>query len=378
MSPRPGEVLDGLVASGQEPGAAVAVVRDGLVEVDHAGGTRDDTAPWTPDTLVMTFSVAKPFAALTLLSAVGEGTLDLDQPVASAWPEYGCRGKQATTLLQLLSHQAGLPAFPEEAARLEYDDRDALVELLAGAAPVHAPGAGVAEHALTYGHLLDEVLRRATGVPLAERFAGIARAAGWDLHLRLEEPDLARVARLVEPTDDWAAAYLADPRWGPALGRPAGLLDPEVLNSDHFRRTAFPAVSLHANALSLARFYDDVLRPDGYVAGLLGRDLWRAYTSPAASGYDGVIGRDVTWTLGFQLDDEDGRVDLGMGGAGGCAAWAEPAAGYGAAYLTRGLGGHARADQVWEAVHAEYTPGSTGNAEGPGLPKQTGPSRTSG
>jgi CubicO group peptidase (beta-lactamase class C family) len=41
-----------------------------------------------------------------------------------------------------------------------------------------------------------------------------------------------------------------------------------------------------------------------------------------------------------------------MGGAGGCFAWAEPAARYGAAYLTRGLGGHNRGEAVWEAITA--------------------------
>ena len=122
----------------------------------------------------------------------------------------------------LLSHQAGLPVFPEEASQVEYDDRETLVDLLAEAAPIHPPGAGVAEHALTYGHLLDEVLRRATGEPLAERFARVARAAGWDLHLRVEDHDLPRVATLVEPTERWRSGYLADPRWGPALGRPPG------------------------------------------------------------------------------------------------------------------------------------------------------------
>jgi CubicO group peptidase (beta-lactamase class C family) len=355
----PAVVLDRLAASGAEPGGAVAVVRDGLVEVDHTVGTRDGAVPWTSDTLVMTFSVAKPFAALALLDAVAAGQIGLDQQVASVWPAYGQAGKDATTIRHLLAHQAGLPAFPEPAAEVEFDDRDRLVALLAEATPVHVPGAGVAEHALTYGHLLDEVLRRATGEPLAERFARIASASGWDLHLRVADHDLARTATLVDPTGSWASGYLADPRWGPALGRPPGLLDPEVLSSGRFRRTAFPAVALHASALALARFYDDLTRPDGGVASRLGHDLWRAYLSPAATGHDLVLDRQVTWTLGFQVDDEDGRAALGMGGAGGCAAWADPAAGYGAAYVTRGLGGHDRGDAVWDAVVSGYG-GSTG------------------
>jgi CubicO group peptidase (beta-lactamase class C family) len=334
----------------------VAVVRAGAVEIDHSVGTRDGASPWTSDTLVMTFSVAKPFAALAFLDAVAEGQLGLDQAVTSLWPAFGQSGKESTTMRHLLSHQAGLPVFPEKALQVEYDDRQELVDLLAEADPVHPPGAGVAEHALTYGYLLDEVLRRATGEPLVERFARFAGAAGWDLHLRVEDHDLGRVATLVEPTEGWQSGYLDDPRWGPALGRPPGLLEPEVLNSDRFRGTAFPAVALHATALSLAFFYDDVIRPEGFVAGRLGHDLWRAYVEPAATGHDLVLNRPVTWTLGFQVSEENGRVELGMGGAGGCSAWAEPAARYGAAYLTRGLDGHERGEVVWEAITSSLQP----------------------
>ena len=178
MTSLPSDVLDELVASGRESGGAVAVVRDGVLQVEHAAGTRDGTEAWALDTLVMTFSVAKPLAAWAFLDAVAEGYLDLDQTVASVWPAFGQAGKEGTTLRHLLAHQAGLPVFPEEALEVEYDDREALVDLLARQAPIHRPGTGVAEHALTYGHLLDEVLRRATGEQLADRFARIAGEAG--------------------------------------------------------------------------------------------------------------------------------------------------------------------------------------------------------
>jgi hypothetical protein len=115
-------------------------------------------------------------------------------------------------------------------------------------------------------------------------------------------------------------------------------------------------VSLHATARSLATFYDDVIRPEGMVATRLGHDLWRAYVEPAATGPDLVLGRSVTWTLGFQVGEDEGRVELGMGGSGGCSAWAEPAAGYGAAFVTRGLGGHDRGDAVWLAVPSALGP----------------------
>ncbi len=88
----------------------MAVVRDGVVEVDDAGGTRDGSVPWTSDTLVMSFSVAKPFAALACLDVVAQGAFGLDTTVASVWPAYGGHGKQDTTVRHLLAHQAGLPA----------------------------------------------------------------------------------------------------------------------------------------------------------------------------------------------------------------------------------------------------------------------------
>jgi CubicO group peptidase (beta-lactamase class C family) len=336
-------LLDRLHAEGREPGAAVCVVRDGQVEVEHHVGTRDGAVPWTPDTLVMTYSVAKPFAALTLLTAVADGQLGLDQKVTDLWPAYAVHGKEPTTVRQVLAHQAALPGFPPEAAHLDFDDTDGLTRLLAEARPEHAPGAAVAEHALTYGHLCERLLRAATGEDLPTRFARIAAEHGWDLHLRVPEGDLGRVADVVPAAPDWPAGYLDDPRWGPALSRPPGLLDPAVLNSARWRRTSFGAIGLHASARGLATFYDDLLRPDGAVAGLLGPALHQEYVGAQATGVDLVLGREVTWTLGFQVDPDE----IGMGGAGGCSAWWSFGGGYGAAYVTRGLGGHDRGEEVW-------------------------------
>jgi len=339
-------ILDSFATDGSEPGAAVCVIRHGEVEVEHQVGTRDGAVPWDPTTLVMTYSVAKPFAALTLLSAVADGAVGLDQLVAEVWPEYAAAGKAATTVRQVLSHSAGLACFPEAAADVLYDDRAALVAMLAAAPPEHEPGAAVAEHALTYGHLCDEIVRRATGDDLADRFAAIAAAHGWDLHLRVSPADLGRVADVVAVDAGWPASYLDDPRWGPALGRPPGLLDVTVLNSERFRRTSFPAIALHASARGLAAFYAGLLDPDGAVATLLGPNLHAAYVGPAATGHDRILDRKVTWTLGFQVDAEE----IGMGGAGGSNAWWSFGGSYAAAYVTRGLGTHDRNGAVWEAL----------------------------
>jgi hypothetical protein len=151
--------------------------------------------------------------------------------------------------------------------------------------------------------------------------------------------------------EGWPQVYTEDPRWGPALSRPPGLLDPEVLNSERFRRCTFPAVALHASARGLAHFYDDLMAPDGPVEQRLGTDLHAAYTRAAARGHDRLLDRDVTWTLGFQVDEDD----LGMGGAGGCSAWWSFRGSYAAAYVTRGLGDHERGDEIWRLLETDAT-----------------------
>lgn len=348
------------VAADASYGGAACVLRPdttersggGPTELDLVAGTRDGVRPWEPDTLVLCYSVAKPFAALTVLDAVADGALTLDQPVAALWPAYAAHGKGGTTVRHVLSHAAGLPRFPAAAAGLDLADHDGLVALLADAEPEHEPGSGVAEHALTYGHLCDELVRRATGATLVDRFRAIAADLGWDVHLALTGADLDRCADVVEPpTEPWRQTLLHDPRWGPALGSPPGLLDADVVNGEAFRRTTFAAVSAYASARGLAGAYADLAPGDGPVAARLGPDLHTAYLAPAASGHDRVLDREVTWTLGFQRDEED----LGMGGVGGCSAWWSLRRGYAAAYVTRSLGVGSPADVLWEALEPAAT-----------------------
>ena len=344
-----GDLVQRSVDAGDEIGAGVSVWHRGQKVLDLAVGTRNDAGdPWQLDTLVHTYSVAKPFAALAALSAVADGSIGLDQPISDVWPEFGANGKAAITLRQVLSHQSGVFAFPESASAIDPLDGEALVDLLADAAPLHPPGEGVAEHALTYGHLLHGAVQRATGQGLAERFSTLARTYGWDLHLSVPEADLPRVADLAYAQPGWADRYRTDPN--PALAdslvRLPGPLDVDLVNSDRWRTGWFPAIGLHATASALAGFYAELLDPEGPVARLLGPELLREYTSVQATGHDLVLDREVSWTLGFQRDD----VEIGMGGIGGSSAWVSTAKDYSCAYVTRGLATHDRVDAVWEEI----------------------------
>ena len=131
MSTDPAGALDGLVEAGLELGAAVAVVRDGVVEIDHSVGTTNGSDAWRSDTLVMTFSVAKPFAALAFLDAVAEGLVSLDQPVATAWPEFARHGKTRPRCVTCCRTRRDSRCSHPRLRHVGYDDREALVALLA-------------------------------------------------------------------------------------------------------------------------------------------------------------------------------------------------------------------------------------------------------
>ena len=166
-------VFEELFKSEAETGAALSIWKSGEEVVCLAGGAADTgmTRAWTADTLVHAYSTSKPFASLTALTAVAGGAIGLDEPVARYWKEYAAKGKQDTTLRHVLTHRAGLPAFPPEAAGLDLLDDDGLRRSLAEATPLYEPGAVTAEHAATYGHLIDGVLRAATGRSRGEIYA---------------------------------------------------------------------------------------------------------------------------------------------------------------------------------------------------------------
>jgi CubicO group peptidase (beta-lactamase class C family) len=98
------------------------------------------------------------------------GKLDIDSPVATYWPEFAQGGKGEIPVRYLLSHQAGLPAprnfLPPGMGYVWEPLRDALAE----AEPWWEPGTRHGYHAVTFGHLVGEVIRRISGMTVGEYF----------------------------------------------------------------------------------------------------------------------------------------------------------------------------------------------------------------
>jgi CubicO group peptidase (beta-lactamase class C family) len=340
---------------GAETGAALAVIHDGEVVADLYGGWRDAarTRPWTPDTLVHVFSAGKAVIAAGLVRLADAGRLDLDDPVARHWPQFAANGKAGVTVRHVLSHAAGLPAFPAPLPVRAAGDWDRLVAELAAAPPEFEPGTAVAEHAMTYGHLVGELIRRIDG-RMPGDYLRAELGAPWclDLALGATPAEQARIAELEYATPAWpeqTAGAVGSYRRR-ALDNPHGWLALGVLNSGAWRGAQVPAVNLHTTALSLARFYAGLLA-GGEQAGarLFSTAAAGEIARPHAEGIDLLLDRPVAWGLGVQVEETG---EWGMGGIGGCDAFANGARGYAYAYVTRRLGGFEPSERLIEALEA--------------------------
>lgn len=328
------------------PGAGLAAWSDGVWVVDLWGDTWDEahaaSSPpaFGPDTLVMPYSVTKPFAAVSLLVLVDRGLVDLDAPVQRYWPQL----RAAATVREVLSHQAGLVALDQPAPTEVFYDWDRLCALLAEQEPSWPPGTRHGESALFYGHLLGEVVRRVDGRrPGAFLREEVCGPHGLDFHVGLGPAEQARAVDLVGLDDRFRAATRAGRAalYARAIGNPSGAQDPAVVNGRAWRAAEVPAVNGHGTARAVAGLYVALL-----AGGLLSGELLREATTAQCAGVDAVFGMPNAWGLGFGVDD----TGFGMGGLGGSFGGASADGSYAFGFVTALMGDHARCELLENAV----------------------------
>lgn len=358
-------------AAGTEVGAAFAVYHRGRPVVDLWGGVADVATgrPWQEDTVVLVFSTTKGATAACAHLLAARGQLDVEAPVARWWPEFAAAGKERVTVAHLLAHQAGL-AWVDEPMTLE----DALawepvVAALARQAPHWEPGTQHGYHALTFGWLVGEVVRRASGRSVGAFFAEeIAGPLGLDFWVGLPESVEPRVAPLITPAASGdeevraAMAALAGPgsELGRALSAPGGAFaDVEVFNTRAVRAAEVPAANGVADARSVARMYAAMI---GEVDGvrLLPVDHLERATRRRTSGPNRILlGLDIQFGLGFMVPSSvtavGGPRSFGHFGAGGSLGWADPDAGLAFGYVMNrmemGLAGDTRSARLIAATY---------------------------
>jgi CubicO group peptidase (beta-lactamase class C family) len=333
-------------------GAAFALFVGGTKMVDIWGGVADvkEDREWGSETLTLVYSASKGVTAIVAHLLAQRGELDLDAPVMSYWPEFGSEGKQNVPVRWLLSHRAGLPTFERRITLEEALAWEPAIAALATQRPLWEPGTTHGYHALTYGWLVGEVIRRATGRSLSQILAeDISGPLGLDLWIGLPASEESRVSRLIAATppvlDEAALAVIPSDE----LRRMREAADPgslafRTLNPTHppfnFNRAALHAAELGAaNAIAtapaLAKLYASTM---GEVDGmrLLEPATVAAATKEQSSGIDFVMAGSSRFGTGFQLPCDGslmGPTSYGHAGAGGSLAFADPETGVAFAYV---------------------------------------------
>lgn len=167
------DVLERQLDSGYDLGSSLAVAVDGELVTDCWGGWADEakTQPWERDTITNVWSTTKTMTALSALLLVDRGTLDPHEKVATYWPEFGANGKDGIEVRHLMSHTSGVSSWAAPFALEDLFDDERATAHLAAQEPWWEPGTASGYHALNYGHLIGEVIRRIDGRGLKQFFA---------------------------------------------------------------------------------------------------------------------------------------------------------------------------------------------------------------
>lgn len=331
-------LLASQIESGEHHGLSFAAYFQGELVVDVWGGMRkspEGRAPWQQDTMAICWSTTKGVAATALHMALERNNIDPEAPVASVWPEFGANGKDVIKIKHLLSHEAGVPQIRDQIddAR-ELGDWEHIVSKMEGLTPLWEPGTNHGYHAINFGFLVGETLRRIDGrdLPtfLAEELAGPLGLDG--LYISTPESEHHRIAPLLRPVSDTLAGG-EDPEktyetmipkdtipWK-ALGPKGNLF--EFLDSPEGWTSCIPAISGVFTARSLAKMYAAWER-GGEVDGvrIMKPETITRATEVQNTGPDLVIAVAPHWRLGFMSagaipvlgPNHEGYGHVGLGG----------------------------------------------------------------
>jgi CubicO group peptidase (beta-lactamase class C family) len=343
-------------------GSACTAYVGGRRVVELWGGIADRRTgrAWNRETAAVMFSCSKGVLAICIYRLVEEGRVDLDAPIAHYWPAFGDHGKAEITLRDAMSHRAGLPALDVDLSRDDVLAWHPVIRAIEAQRPLHGPRDGHIYHALTYGWIVGEVIRRITGLlpglffraaigdGLSLRtWIGIPRAArstvAWmEPPLPDEESDAAREAARLARDNVTVARSLS---MGQAFVFPAndGMV---TFNNPRIQAAEVPGANGISTAESLARMYAACVGPiDGtrLLSAASIEDALRVRSAgPQRSGMPDDGGR---WGTGFQLSSPPGQpmlgpASFGHAGAGGQLGFADASHQVGFAYISNQMGGY--------------------------------------
>lgn len=330
-----------------ELGASVSVWCDGQEVLSYSQGwcERQQKRAWTRETLVPVYSATKVPAATTLLLALASRGLNEESLVREVWPRFPVAEARFS---QLLSHQCGLSALDSRASVL---DHPAVVAAIEAQTPAWPLGDGHGYHPRTFGALMDEPVRRLTGLTLGGYWREmIAGPLGLDFWIGLPENEWPRVAQLYPGKagkDDLADAFfkqlsISGSFTRRAFASPHGMHSIQDMNEPRAWSAGLPAFGGVGTASALAKFYQAVI---GGIDSPLPPLVRQALATRQSACEDRVLLRPTVFTCGAQQDpiDDMGRkirqiygpslAAFGHPGAGGSHGMGDPATGISFAYV---------------------------------------------
>ena len=348
--------------AGLELGARFALAIEGEIVVDLMGGwaDRDQTRPFDEATLTPVFSTTKAIASFMIARLVDSGRLSYGQRAAELWPAFGAAGKDALTVEQVLSHQAGLCGLAGPMTPADWFNWDGVCARLAAMAPLWPPGSASGYHPVTFGYLVGEIFRRADGRTIGRALAeDIAGPLGLDLWIGLPDAQHHRVAEVRRPPALPDLGPITEPKRLAFLTKWA---TPGGVSQAEWRRAEIPSANGHATAPALALMMA-ALASDGDlgVARVLSPGMAAEAARQRIAGEDLVLPYRMAWGAGFIRSEGlwlygPGRQTFGHSGWGGSCAFADPERGLSGAYVmnrqSAELIADARARRLIEAAYA--------------------------
>ena len=322
-----------------ELGAAVSVWQNGKPVVDLYGGFCDVRRehPWASDTIVLIWSATKGLGSACVLHVLQEHEIDISQRVTEFWPEFAQAGKEKITLAELLSHQGGLCALDRRVDVLDYG---AVIRALEEQVPLWPPGTAHGYHARTFGFLLDELVRRIAGKPLAQYWREVfGEPLKLDLWIGLPERENPRAATMYaaragkppEPRKFYVDLTTPGTLARKTFTSPYGLHAVSAMNNISVRAQPIVSFGGIGSAASLAKFYS-MLANGGELDGqhFFSRETLRWMTTTLADGIDPVFQIQTAFSAGFMKNAQNARrrifgtsMAFGHPGAGGSHAFAD-------------------------------------------------------